>query len=155
MWIYLFKKFNSYLSRCSLILTSLIAGAVSGDIILFIGRTLGYGYAGTLYLEPASISANLFKLLMLISMCFHKATERENLHRDIAVGALVVSLVFSEFAILSGRLMILSCLFYGFILFDKNNYVLGFKISYFTEIKFLISTILNVLFIIILYVRFS
>ena len=87
----------------------ILSEAIRG-VVTFIGAKLGYGYAGTIYVEPLSLSGKAF-LLVVLCLEFYKFKHEKELNfvveNFLSRTFLLMTILFSGFAIVSGRLLLI------------------------------------------------
>lgn len=88
-----------------------VLSEVIRDVIILIGSKMGYGYAGTIYLEPLSMTGKVF-LLFILLLEFFKFKNEGNLTKGkdfyLVRSFLLLTILFSSFAIVSGRLLLIT-----------------------------------------------
>lgn len=91
--------------------SAFILSEIIRDIIVLAGSKMGYGYAGTIYLEPLSITGKAFLFLLLI-LEFFKFKNEVNVSKEkdsfLVKSFLLLTILFSSFAIVSGRLLLIT-----------------------------------------------
>jgi hypothetical protein len=90
--------------------SAFILSEIIRDIIIMIGSKLGYGYEGTVYLEPLSLVGKVF-LFFILFLEFFKFKSEVKLNRAkdfyLVKSFFLLKILFSSFAIVSGRLLLI------------------------------------------------
>jgi len=149
LWIY----HSRFIWRFFLLVGTVFFGVGLKPIILQIGAAVGYGYAGTIFLEPSSVNSLFFKFLVFLSLIFYRKSEADHFY-VLVLMSLICSIAFSDFAILSGRLLVFSSILYGGLIFSKSYDVAGYRTKDFKYLIFYLSMIMKVVILTILSSRF-
>ena len=104
---YAYKRIHSYFIKtrinfCFLLLSSFIISIFITQLALIVSSALGYGYVGTVFFEKASYESYFIKVVIWV---FFLLFNKLNRH-DVLVYLLILTTLFSNLSIVSGRLLI-------------------------------------------------
>ncbi|MBU2917750.1 hypothetical protein KO505_07210 [Psychrosphaera sp. F3M07] len=105
-WFTKFKQSNWFIIY---LITAYVVGFALKEVILSIGRAIGYDYSGSIYLDPISLAGQLFLFAIAIFEVFKKQleeqTNQEQVKQNEVRAFILLCVVCSGFAIVSGRLL--------------------------------------------------
>ena len=87
------------------------------QLALIISSNLGYGYVGTVFFETASIESYFIKIFIWIFFLIFKKLNKH----DVLVYLLILTTLFSELSIVSGRSLIVFLILAPLLIIDLSQ----------------------------------